>query len=430
MPGTMVVALEMGYGHLRAAWPLAGLLGVEVLHADRPPLADADEQKVWARARLLYEGATRVSQLPIIGAPLRAAVESLTFIPPLHPYRDLSAPTGGTRALERMRGRGLGRGLIKRMREGGETLLTTFFAPAVVADRAGCERVFCVVTDSDINRAWVPLDGAASRVRYFAPSLRVERRLRAYGVPAEHIEYTGFPLPHELLGGTELTALKKNLAARLVRLDPERRFRSSYRDELHHFLGDALPSTEERRAPLLTFAVGGAGAQSGLAKKFLPSFRGLIERGDFRVALVAGVRREVKDELLEAVHEAKLDGEIGRGLSILHEPDHGTYFQKFNALIAGTDVLWTKPSEITFFAALGLPLVFSWPVGVHERYNRRWAMQAGAGFKQSEPKFAGQWLTEWLTDGTLAAAAWSGYMHLPKFGTYKILETVARAPAT
>ena len=33
------------------------------------------------------------------------------------------------------------------------------------------------------------------------------------------------------------------------------------------------------------------------------------------------------------------------------------------------------------------------------------------------PGYAGQWLAEMLADGTLAATAWSGYLHLPRHGS-------------
>src|SRR3954470_5466498 len=184
----LVVAIEMGYGHMRAADPLARAFGTEVLHCDRQPLADPAEQRLWREARRFYELGSRLSQLPRVGAPLRAGLEALTSIPRLYPRRDLSAPTASARAVERFAHRGLGHGLADRLRESGETLLTTFFTPAVIADRHGCDRVFCVVTDSDINRVWAPFDPHRSRVRYFAPSMRVVRRLQAYGVPPEHIE--------------------------------------------------------------------------------------------------------------------------------------------------------------------------------------------------------------------------------------------------
>ena len=63
--------------------------------------------------------------------------------------------------------------------------------------------------------------------------------------------------------------------------------------------------------------------------------------------------------------------------ALLVAPDHATYFQRFRALLAETDVLWTKPSELTFFGALGLPLLLAPPVGIHESYNLRWAREAG-----------------------------------------------------
>jgi hypothetical protein len=50
------------------------------------------------------------------------------------------------------------------------------------------------------------------------------------------------------------------------------------------------------------------------------------------------------------------------------------------------------------------------------------AGQLGAGLKQDDPRHAAEWLREWLDDGTLAAAAWSGYVRLPKFGTPRIVE--------
>ncbi len=428
----IVCAIAMGYGHLRPAHALSQLLGEPYLEVDRPPLAGPDEQKLWARTRTLYEGLTRLSQTPYAGGPLRYLLDGITAIPHLHPYRDLSAPTGGAQTLRWLAEKhGLGRGVVEALRESGKPLLTTFFAPAVIADLAGLDEVHCVVTDSDVNRIWAPLDAAKGRVRYFAPSQRVVRRLQAYGVPAARIEYTGFPLPHSLLGGPDLDTARANLAARLVRLDPSRAFRSTFREEISQFLRAPLPAELEHQAPRITFAVGGAGAQQDIARRFLPSMAPALREGRMKLTLVAGVRPEVRERFDRWIEQSDL--EPGRHVDVLFEPEVNTYFERFNDLLARTDVLWTKPSEITFFAALGLPLVFSWPVGVHEQYNRRWAIEAGAGVKQRDPRFAAEWLSDHLADGTLAAAAWSGFMRLPKFGLYHILErfgvSAARASA-
>jgi len=419
-----VVAIEMGYGHLRAAAPLGERLGTPVLECDRAPLADGREQREWGEVRRIYEAMSRLSQLPIVGAPLRQAIESITAIPHLHPYRDLSPPTLGTRVLNGFIERGLGRGLAEKMNDERRPLLATFFAPAIAAEHHGAREVCCVVTDADINRAWAPLLSKSTRIRYFVPSIRAQRRLVSYGVPEGRITYTGFPLPHGLLGGPELPALKQNLVKRLARLDPAKHFRAQVRDELHHFLG---PLPDADGPPRLCFAVGGAGAQGELVDRFLPRMADALRRDRIALTLVAGVRQAVAARFREVIAAAGLDEELRRGaIEILVEDSMAAYLARFHARLADVDVLWSKPSEMTFFAALGLPLVFCPPIGVHESYNRRWAIEAGAGLRQREPAFAAEWLDDWLADGTLAGAAWSGFLRLPKFGLYRILEEAGR----
>src|SRR5512138_1459392 len=316
-----VVAVEMGYGHLRAATPLAEALGAEVLQVDRPPLVAPGEARLWRRVRRGYEAVSRLSQVPVAGRPLRALLDAITDIPRLHPYRDLSAPTRGVLTLERLVRRNLGQGLVEHLRRTGAPLLTTFYSPAIVADRAGLDRIFCVVTDTDLNRIWVPVDPARTRIQYLAPTRRAARRLRAYGVPEDRITFTGFPLPDALVGGPALPVLKRNLAARIVRLDPSGEFRRSMPEELAHFLG-ALPREEEGRPPLVTFAVGGAGAQAGLAGDFLPGFRRALEAGQVRIALVAGVRPEVELRFREEVARARMEPLLDEGgpIRILRAP--------------------------------------------------------------------------------------------------------------
>jgi hypothetical protein len=413
----------MGYGHLRAAHALASALGVEILHVDRPPLVAPEEQRLWRTSRRLYEATSRASQIPVVGAPLRSLLEAFTDIPHLHPQRDLSAPTFQARSLQRLIGKGLGRGLVDHLRATGAPLLASFFAPALSADFHGCERVFCLVTDADINRAWVPLRPEKTRIVYLTPSYRAVHRLRAYGVPREQIAFTGFPLPHELVGGPELTVLQKNLAGRLVRLDRKRVFRDQAHREIDHFLGE-LPREEEGRPPLLTYTVGGAGAQADLARPLLRGVRELIEENRLRLCLAAGIRTETAARFHGWIREAGLEPRLGNGVDVFLAPSLEEYFPSFNALLAETDILWTKPSELTFFSALGLPLIFSPPVGVHERYNRRWAIENGPGLKQRDPLHAAYWLREWLNEGTLAAAAWYGFLRMPKFGLYQVLERV------
>lgn len=418
-----VVAIDMGYGHMRAAEPIARLLGTKVLQADLAPIGRATDERLWARVRQFHEHVSRLSQVPVLGPPMRTLLETVTSIPPLYPYRDLSGSTIGVSLLDHLIAKGLGRGLVEDLEQSGAPLVTTFYGPAMVANRARVEKIHCVVTDSDINRIWVPANPKDSRIHYCVPSLRAQRRLRAYGIDASNISYTGFPLPDELVGGTDLSVLKANLKARLVRLDPRGAFREQARHDLDQFLGP-LPPADPGEPPLLTFAVGGAGAQTRIVSQFLRGFRHSITRKTIRIALVAGVRESVAEHFRDCIRQADLGAELGGAIQIVLENDWASYYTTFNRLLARTDILWTKPSELVFYAALGLPEVLAWPVGVHERYNRRWVLEAGGGLKQGDPRFASQWIQDWLQDGSLAAAAWSGFLRLPKFGSYRIADLV------
>jgi hypothetical protein len=416
-PRAAVVAITMGYGHQRPARSLATQLGGEVLHADRAPLADQEEQARWATIRRFYENVSRVSGLPWVGTPFRLTLNAITGIPHLYPFRDLSSPTLGVSYLQRSARQGLGRSMVAYLEQRDLPLLTTFYSPAVLADYHGYDRIYCLVTDSDVNRVWAPIAPATSKIRYFAPSGRVVRRLRAYGVNPHQIELTGFPLPHSLVGGLDAPVLRRNLAARLARLDPNRVFRAQFAADLEAF--DVLP---EPGGPLhLVFAVGGAGAQAELSAKFLPNLRELLRADRLVLTLVAGVRPEVRHHFERELDRAGLAGELGRRVTILFEPDIERYLDRFDELLATTDVLWTKPSEMVFYSALGIPLILSEPIGVHEHYNRRFARENGVAFIQRDPKTIGERLLELLDDGHLAAAAWAGYRRLPHSGLYRVL---------
>ncbi len=425
----LLVAIDMGYGHLRPAVALSAQLGVPVREMDRAPVGDAQDEAYWRRARKFYEPLTRWSQLPWVGGPAQALLDNVTQIPPLHPERDLSAPTVGTAALVRAARQGLGSALARQLEESDAPLLATFYAPAILAELHGRTRVACVVTDSDVNRVWVPEASAQSKIVYFAPAAHTARRLLAYGVKPQNVKVTGFPLPHELLGGPDLPVLRQNLAARLARLDPRGAWLEKNRGEVERSLGP-LPQEQAGRPPRLTFAVGGAGAQVGLVEAFLPSLRPLLAAGRLRLTLVAGRRPEVAARLRGFLSAAGLrEGERGAGdgsVEVLTAPDVWSYFPAFNALLAETDILWSKPSELTFFAALGLPLLVAPPVGVHEACNQRWAQEWGAALPQQDPAHAGAWLSHWLEDGVLAACAWAGYRHLPNRGLYEIAAEVGK----
>lgn len=424
----VVASVTMGYGHLRAAHPLAEQLGVDVVAVDEPPLAMPKEVALWSWVRRMHEVLSK--PMPALG-PLdrhaRGLMDALTMIPPLHERRDHRSPTWSVRLLDRLMRHGLGLGLVEHLRHCRAPLVTTFYAPAIIADRAGIERIYCVVTDADCNRVWAPMDATRTRIQYLAPSPRVVRRLRSFGVPPRNITLTGFPLPPLLTTPSDTTTPEQRLAERIARLDPRGVFRNLYGPELsmlqHHGGRESKP---KGGGPVyLMFAVGGAGAQADLVDVFLPSLRPMLLGGQLRLQLSAGTRPEVRSRFIAAATRCGLEHSLERDIQIIDGRDFKSYYEAFNRALLRTDVLWTKPSELSFYPALGFACILSRPLGAHERYNRRWLREHGVGLKQQRLDHAQGWLEEWLEDGTLAAAAWSGFVRLPKHGTERIAERVS-----
>jgi len=417
----LVAAVDMGYGHLRAAHTLAKACGVPAHQVDRFPFASPREEQLWNVLRFAYTALSRASQRGGAGRALRLLLELITDIPHLYPYRDLSSPTLAVAFLRWLTRKGLGSKLVEQLAAHGQTLVATFFAPAIAAASAGCSKVVCVVTDSDINRIWVPADPETLPIHYCAPSERAVRRLLAYGVPPHRVHLTGFPLPEELTSLDDPPGAARRLFQRLARLDPK----GTFRRQLGRALGDFGIAGEPALPPRLTFAVGGAGAQAGIAAAAIPSLAPAIRSGKLRLTLVAGVHARLAQRFSAWLAAAGLADLPEESVAVLYEPSWEAYLERFDAALQDTDILWSKPSELTFYAALGIALVMAPPVGVHEVLNRRWVMERGAGLKQEAPQAAGQWLMDWLEEGLLAGAAWNAFHRLPREGTRRILELTA-----
>jgi Domain of unknown function (DUF6938) len=419
-----VVTADMGLGHQRAAHALSHLAEESVLIAGSPETTDPDEARVWRRFTWSYEVLSRVKGIPVVGDAMFGALDGLLHIPPLYPLRDLSNPSPNNHIVDYLIRSGLGRTLIERLRSRQLPMVSTFYAPALIADHAGVERIHSVICDADLNRVWVASRAKESRVCYFAPCGRAMRRLRQYGVPDERIFITGFTLPRENIGGPGMEVLKADMLARLGRLDPAGRFSSAYGSTVNEMLGARPEPSGGRERVTVTFAVGGAGAQVEIGLTLIEGLkRGILERR-FRLILVAGVNRPVEKMFRDAVSRTGLEEALGDGVLIVREDDKAAYFDRFNALMRETDILWTKPSELSFYSALGIPIVMAPPIGSQEDKNQRWLMDKGGALPQYTPRLAHEWLTDMLKQGVLAEKAMSGFIKSRKLGVFKIEEVL------
>jgi len=419
-----VVTAEMGFGHQRAAHTLSHLAEGGILTAGTPDTTDEDEARFWRRLTWSYEVLSRTKSIPLVGRTIFGALDSLLRIPPFYPLRDLSHPSTNNMIVDHLIRQGLGRSLLEKLRSLPLPLISTFYAPSLVADRAHAEPVYTVICDADLNRVWVASNVKESRIRYFAPCGRVMRRLRQYGVPDERIFITGFPLPLENIGGPGMETLKAELLARLGRLDPQGRFTSVYGATVRELLGNRPEPSGGKERVTVTFAVGGAGAQTEIGLMLAQGLKeGILDRR-FRLILVAGVNRVVEAVFREFVTGIGLAPMLGDGVVIVREDSKPAYFDRFNALMRETDILWTKPSELSFYSALGIPIVMAPAIGSQEDKNQRWLMDKGCALPQYTPRLALEWLTDMMNDGVLAEKAFSGFVKNRKLGVFKIEEVL------
>ena len=156
-PSAWVVSANMGMGHQRAAHALAHLAHEGVLVAGAPEITDPDEARFWRRLTWSYEALSRARNLPLMGGALFGVLDSLLHIPPFYPLRDLSRPSLNNYLVDRLIRQGLGRALLAQLRTRELPMITTFYAPALVADRAGCsDRKSTRLNSSHIQKSRMP----------------------------------------------------------------------------------------------------------------------------------------------------------------------------------------------------------------------------------------------------------------------------------
>ena len=420
-----IVAADMGYGHERPARSLEYLAvkGEGVVVANNYPGIPKKDRAVWQKSRQFYETMSRLKSIPLIGDVLfETLVDKGQEVALFYPRRDLSHPTIQLRQMYTGIRAGLGRHLIEKLAKNPVPIITTFFYVAFMAEEFDYPGdIWCVTTDADISRAWAPWDPKKSRIHYIVGNGRCAERLKLYGVRDEFIHLTGFPLPPDLIGGIDAPVLKTDIIRRMCALDPKGIFRSFHAQVLDSHLGKGVcPMTQNGHVPTVMFAIGGAGAQEKLAKTILKSLAHVLARGEIKLILMAGARPGLGERLKKEAQRLHLGSLLNKTLVIKSYKRRATYFSAFHELLHSVDILWTKPSELSFYAGLGIPILIAPPVGSQENFNRKWIEQVGGGVFMEDPRYAGEWLMDWIASGAFARMAWNGYISAPTHGTYRI----------
>ena len=88
-----VVAVDMGYGHQRAAYPLRHLSPTgKVIIANNYQGIPKSDFRIWHDSEVFYGFVSRLINIPLIGVTLFNLYDKLQSIKEFYPRRDLSAP--------------------------------------------------------------------------------------------------------------------------------------------------------------------------------------------------------------------------------------------------------------------------------------------------------------------------------------------------
>lgn len=431
-----IVTVDMGYGHQRAVYPLKDIAATPVgwgqqdgviITANRYPGIPKGDKRLWEGGRSIYEKISRMKKLPVIGTWAFGIMDAMQRIQPFYPERDLSNPSLQLRQIYGSIRRGWGKDLIELLNKDPLPYVTSFFTTAFFAEEHGYKGdIFCICTDTDVSRAWAAMEPGKSRINYLTPNRRVKERLVRYGVHENNIYITGFPLPKENIGGRSLGVLKKSIGERLCNLDTEARYHSKYYRTIERHLGKQYCRMDPTHPLTITFAVGGAGAQREIGLTILDSLHPLIEQGQINLNLVAGSRGDVYRFYDSEVKRLQMRRKHKGGVTIIYDENKLDYFAKFNKALLTTDILWTKPSELSFYTGLGLPIIMAPTIGSQEEFNKAWLHQIGSGVEQEDPRYTHEWLFDWLKSGWLAQAAMEGFLDAPRNGAYHVEEVVLK----
>jgi UDP-N-acetylglucosamine:LPS N-acetylglucosamine transferase len=406
-----IIDVNMGYGHQRTAYPLRHLAPEEkIINANDYEGMPLKDRQIWKSSQNFYEFISKFKKMPIVGNIVFSIFDYFQKIMNFYPKRNLSKPSFVLNKNFSLIKKGWGKNLIEKLSGAEERsfpIVSTFFTPAFMAEHFNYPgEIFCVVCDADVSRTWAPLNPQKSRIKYFCPNERTVERLKLYGVRPKNIYLTGYPLPSEITENS-----KEDLKHRLLNLDPKKNYSKKYCKMVENCLG---PMPENSNHPLtLMFAIGGAGAQKEIATKIIKSLREKIKKKEIKIIISIGIKKD-------------LQGYFGNDVEIISGENINEYFNNFNLALRKTDIFWTKPSELSFYTAIGLPIIIAPTIGSQEDFNEEWLLKLGSGKKQENPDYTSEWLFDDINSGWLAEAAMEGFIEAEKSGVLNIEKIISQ----
>jgi UDP-N-acetylglucosamine:LPS N-acetylglucosamine transferase len=385
----VITTAYMGFGHLRAAHNIASYGKAPILRVDQAPYTNIVDRFIWKVSQSIHTYGSRDKEKRI--NLLYKWFEDLMVI-----SEDGVPPSlGASRFIRTMQRLGAGRKFLSAIGEKTPTLVHTFYMPAMLSAYHGYTgKKFLILCDTDFHRVWAPLEPRKYDLNYCVPISSSADRLISYGVKKEQIFVTGFPLP---VANTGKDSFEHDFNVRKSRLKSD----------------SALPLT-------IMFPFSGAGAYSKMLADLVKSLLEKLREGSLRLIVSCGNNKYA----LKAAENLFINYGIEEleFIEIIFHEDIFAAFDEFNQALKSTDVMITKPSELVFYAALGIPLIFLPPIGAHEERNRKYLLTNGCAVDMVSPSDFPQWIERSRRADLLLDLAENGFNKLPKNGSAAIDE--------
>ncbi len=384
----------MGFGHLRAAHNIASYSKSPILRVDRKPYINGIDELVWKSSQSIHTYGSRDKESK--GRFFYNWFESLMAIP----ENGTPPSLGPSKFIRTMQKFGAGKELLKSLDGISPALLHTFYLPAMLTTYHGYRgQNFLLLCDTDFHRVWAPVHADKANLNYCVPIAQSADRLISYGVRKEKIFITGFPLPSADTGGRDLRLLERDFDVRKTRLASN----------------STLPLT-------IMFPFSGAGAYSNVLADLVKSIIDELKDGKLRLIVSCGDNEHaLKNAENMFINYGIEELEYAE---IMYDEDVFVAFDKFNSALKSTDVIMTKPSEMVFYAALGIPLIFLPPIGAHEEKNENYLFENNCAVNLVPISDFPGWLENSRRKGLLSELAENGFNNLPKNGSIEIDELV------
>ncbi len=390
----LITTAYMGFGHLRAAHNLGALGNGPILRVDRNPFLKARDRLVWTATQYVHTTASQ--DVEGRNKVLFRWFEGIMELPDDHTPPSVK----GAEFIQTLSKLGVGKKLAGMLGNRSSAIVHTFYLPAMLSLYHGFTgKNFLLLCDSDFHRVWVPVDAAGSSLYYLVPTAHSADRLVSYGVNSKKIFVTGFPLPFSGRNDDGSQKLREAVDARSKRVGP----------------ASNVPIT-------VMFPFSGAGAYSNVLSKIISSLADNLREGSIRLVVSCGNNIHAFAKTRKILSGSGIDRQ--ESIRVIFNPDLFSSFDEFNSALEQTDVVVTKPGELVFYAALGLPMLLLRPIGGHEAGNREYLKKNNCAMDLASPEKLQDWLRESRTSGKLLELTQNGYNNLPRNGAAEIDQVV------